>query len=298
MNQPKLMKMGEIKMNRVMDNNNLVLVPFDFSEVADYAVQHAIGTAKWSDYKICLLHLINKDIDKSYLKDETFLEEAIIKKINEITLDKKIRYNVDIDFIIRENNDIYNTIGDAAKETGASFIIIGTHGKKGMQHIIGSYILKVISNSPVPVIVVQKRPFGKGYENIVAPIDITANSIQKVKWAAKLAQHFNSTVHLISLDTTSKYRQQIYKNVTLIKELFDKKDIKYTEKVISCHKNEFVAEVINHAVQINADLLLIINEANKFVPGFMKVSAIEKIIFNSNKIPVMCINPENYTTIA
>ena len=50
--------------------------------------------------------------------------------------------------------------------------------------------------------------------------------------------------------------------------------------------------------KINADLLLIINEANKFVPGFMKVSAIEKIIFNTNKIPVMCINPENYTTIA
>jgi len=290
--------MGENKMNRVMDNNNLVLVPFDFSEVADYAVQHAIGTAKWSDYKICLLHLINKDIDKSYLKNETFLEEAINKKITEITLDKKIQYNVDIEYIIRENNDIYNTIGDAARETGASFIIIGTHGKKGMQHIIGSYILKVISNSPVPVIVVQKRPFGKGYENIVAPIDITANSIQKVKWAAKLAQHFNSIVHLVSLDTNTKYRQQIHKNVALVKELFEKKEINFTEKVISCNKNEFVGEVINYANLINADLLLIINEANKFVPGFMKVSAIEKIIFNTNKIPVMCINPENYTTIA
>ncbi len=290
--------MGEIKMNRVIDNSNLVLVPFDFSEVADFAVQHAIGTAKWSDYKICLLHLINKDIDKSYLKDDSFLEEAITKKISEITLDKKIEYNVDIDYIIRENNDIYNTIGDAAKETGASFIIIGTHGKKGMQHIIGSYILKVIANSPVPVIVVQKRPFGKGYENIVAPIDITANSIQKVKWAAKLAQHFNSTIHLVSLDTTSKYRQQILKNVTLVKELFDKKGIKFQEKIISCNKNDFITEVINYADSILADLLLIINESNKFVPGFMKVAAIEKIIFNSGKIPVMCINPENYTTIA
>jgi len=290
--------MDEIKMTRVMDNNNLVLVPFDFSEVADYAMHHAIGTAKWSDYKICLLHLINKDLNKSYLKHETFLEEAIIKKIKEIALDKKIEFNVDIDYIIRENNDIYSTIGDAAKEKGACFIIIGTHGKKGMQHIIGSYILKVITNSPVPVIVVQKRPFGRGYENIVAPIDITANSIQKVKWAAKLAQHFDSTIHLISLNTSSKYQQQILKNLALVKELFDKKNIKYTENIVSCSKNDFPGEVILYADKIKADLLLIINESNRFVPGFMKVSSIEKFIFNPNKIPVMCINPENYTTIA
>jgi nucleotide-binding universal stress UspA family protein len=289
--------MDDIKMNRVMENNNLVLVPFDFSEVADYAVQHAIGTAKWSDYKICLLHLINKDINKSYLKNESFLEEAITKKIREIAIDKKIQYNVEIDYLIKENNDIYNTIGDAAKEAGASFIIIGTHGKKGMQHIIGSYMFKVISNSPVPVIVVQKRPFGRGYENIVAPIDITANSIQKVNWAAKMAGHFNSVVHLVSLDASSRYNQQIMKNLTLVKELFEKKNIRYVEKFVNCRKNDFVGEVINYAGQIHADLLLIINEANKFIPGFVKTSVIEKIIFNPEKIPVMCINPENYTTI-
>jgi len=289
--------MGEIKLNRVMDNNNLVLVPFDFSEVADFAVQHAIGTAKWSDYKICLLHLINKNIDKSYLKNETFLNDAIKEKLNDISFNKKIDYNVDIDYIIRENNDIYTTIGDAAKETGASFIIIGTHGKKGMQHIIGSYILRVISNSPVPVMVVQKRPFGKGYEKFVVPIDITANSIQKIKWAVRLALHFNSTIHLIYVDTKIKYHQQIYKNVALVKELFEKKNINYIEKKVICTKNEFVNEVLTYSDQINADLLLIINEANKLVPSFIKVSAIEKIIFNIYKIPVMCIIPENYTTI-
>jgi K+-sensing histidine kinase KdpD len=166
-----------------------------------------------------------------------------------------------------------------------------------MQHIIGSYMFKVISNSPVPVIVVQKRPFGRGYENIVAPIDITANSIQKVNWAAKMAGHFNSVVHLVSLDASSRYNQQIMKNLTLVKELFEKKNIRYVEKFVNCRKNDFVGEVINYAGQIHADLLLIINEANKFIPGFVKTSVIEKIIFNPEKIPVMCINPENYTTI-
>ena len=58
--------------------------------------------------------------------------------------------------IIRKGN-IFEDIGDVAKEIGARLIIMGTHGIKGIQKLVGSYALKVILHSEIPFIITQKK---------------------------------------------------------------------------------------------------------------------------------------------
>ncbi len=69
-------------------------------------------------------------------------------------------------------------------------------GKKGLQHVFGSYALKVVIDSPIPVVVVQKRSFKEGYGNIVFPIGSDVDPRQEVQWVKLMAKLFNSTVHL------------------------------------------------------------------------------------------------------
>ena len=67
--------------------NNLVLVPTDFSEVCDNAIHHAVQAANFLNYKIMLLHVIDKN-SKEYLrkegKGEALLKEKLQKKADEL----------------------------------------------------------------------------------------------------------------------------------------------------------------------------------------------------------------------
>ena len=67
---------------------SIVLVPTDFTEVADYAIKHGAGICKQQNHKLVLLHVINKDT-KSYLKKEKLsgfvINESLEKKAKEIS---------------------------------------------------------------------------------------------------------------------------------------------------------------------------------------------------------------------
>ena len=50
---------------------------------------------------------------------------------------------------------------------------MGTHGASRWQKITGSNALKVITNSPVPFIIVQEKLIqDSGYDHIVVPLDL------------------------------------------------------------------------------------------------------------------------------
>ena len=121
------------------------IVPHDFTPVADYALNHAIGTAKAVGGEIELLHVVAKD--KQIVEAEGKLK-AVVEKAN--TDGVEVRANVRI-------GNIFDDIGNFASEKHAELIFMGTHGASGWQHVVGSKALKVITSSEVPFIVVQEK---------------------------------------------------------------------------------------------------------------------------------------------
>jgi nucleotide-binding universal stress UspA family protein len=273
-----------------MENKkNIVLVPTDFSEVAEFATRHAAGICKMQNYSLMLLHIINKDT-KSYLKKEKLTGDAIHERLEKITKEISTQYGIPCDFIAKEGS-IFSTISKVAKELGVNILTMGTHGKVGVQHIVGSYALKVIESSPAPVIVVQKRDFRDGYRNIVMPIDDTIESKQKVKWAIHIARKFQSTVHIFAMLTSEPYRMaKIKGNVNQIKKFFDQNSIAHTEKIAD-KSAAFHKQTLTYAEKIDADLILIMTNPDKLMPSFIVGQWEEKLLFNDSLIPVMCINP-------
>lgn len=279
-----------------MENKkNVVLVPTDFTEVADYAIRHGAGICKQQNQKLILLHVINKDT-KSYLKKEKLsgmvINERLDKKAREISQE----YQIDVDFIAREGS-IFTMIPEIAAEVGASIITMGTHGKVGVQKLVGSYALKVIEKSPVPVIVVQKRDFRGGYRNIILPIDDTSESKQKVKWAIHIARKFNSAVNIFAMYSSEAGRMaRIKGNFNQIRKFFDQNGIKHTSKICE-NKGTFPKNVLSYAKEIDADVIMIMTNPDKLMPSFMVSKWEEQILFNDNHIPVMAINPIDFNIV-
>jgi nucleotide-binding universal stress UspA family protein len=268
---------------------NIVLVPTDFTKVADYAIDHAAGIARLINGKVAILHVINKET-KTYLKKEHLTDEAINEKLKTIAESVTKKYNVKLDYIAEEGS-IFKTIAEVTERIKARIVVMGTHGKIGVQHLIGSFALKVIESSAVPVFVLQEKEFGKGYKDIVLPVDESPESKQKVGWAIHIAKMFNSTVHLFGV----KYKDEnlsneVERNMAQIKNIMAKNGIKHTEKIPTTGGN--VAKgIIVYADYIKADLIMIMTNPSQLMPSFMLSPWAEQVIFNSSKIPAMCVNP-------
>jgi nucleotide-binding universal stress UspA family protein len=266
--------------------NPIFLVPTDFSEVCANAAHRAASLAKDFNYKIVLLHVIDKNT-LGELKKEGKGMEWINDRLKELA-SVLIKENViQVETIAREG-DIFTTIADVAEDLKASLIFLGTHGKVGMQKITGSFALKVVTSSEIPTIVIQKRPFGKGLGKIVMPITSDAGPWAKTKWAAAIAKEFNSTIHIFHIQG-----DDLDDVITMITNHFQVNDVKYELEAADKSVN-FTKQVLDYATAKNADMILIMTNPDKSLKSFLLGSYDEDIIFNPSQIPVMCINPRDF----
>ena len=269
--------------------NNIILVPTDFSEVCENAVHHTLQIANCINFKVSLLHIINKDT-KTYLNDNKLGNESIEQRLQDKIKEYKSKYrNIEIDYIIKEGK-LFKQVQKVVAEIGANMVVLGTHGKVGFQKITGSYALKVIEKTNVPTIVVQQKSLEHTYKNIVLPVTVSSQDRQKVNWAIFIAKTFRATVHIFPKREDEKYhKKKIMAVIKQIKTIFDKHNVKYVDKVSEEGAGNFAKQVIDYAIINNADLIMTMLNTDSFLPFFDTQD--EQIVFNTSQIPVICINP-------
>jgi len=267
--------------------NNIILVPTDFSEVCYNATNQAAEAANYSKFKLVLLHIINSDT-KSYLRKENLEDTAISNKLEAIADEMRVEYGIEVETMAVEGS-IFTTIGEVAKDIGANLVYLGTHGKVGMQKLTGSFALKVVTSSPAPVIVVQKRKLDELYKSIVLPITSEAGPWEKTKWAVFIAKQFNATIHIYQIHTTDK---DIIDATRLIAGYLEKNEVAHTLTI--AEKGNFSKSVLDFSTEKNSDMIMIMTNPDKSFTKFLLGTYDEDMIFNTSQIPVMCINPRKF----
>jgi nucleotide-binding universal stress UspA family protein len=272
--------------------NSIVLVPTDFSEVCGNAVSHGVKLAKFLGYRVFILHIINKET-KSALKKKNVGTEYIDLRLKEYKKYYEKRYGVEIDTMAVEGS-IFSTINTVSREIGANLMVMGTHGKKGLQHVFGSYAMKVVEESTIPVVVVQKRSFRSGYRNIVFPISNDIEPRQAVQWAKLIARLFSAKLHIFIAPEKETARRTALSIITSqITKVFDAEKVSYI--ISQAEKSSgFPEQIIAYSAQHHADLIMIMTRPNIDVAGYSLAAWSEKLIFNAAQIPVMGINPIEY----
>ncbi|MCF8379423.1 MAG: universal stress protein [Bacteroidales bacterium] len=271
-----------------MKLNNIILVPTDFSDVCKNAIDYAVKLSSLINFKVYIYHVINKDSQAAFSKSAS-VEAGVTEALNKLVTEFSAAHNVEIEAGF-DHGSIFDLVHQKAEDIGANIIFLGTHGKKGMQILFGSYALKVITSAKVPTVVVQHKVF-QGIENILFPINTFTEARQKVGYAINISKRFGSTIHIYkerSSEAAEASRIEIISK-QIIKE-FTKAGIKYTVQH-SEKTGESAKRLVEHAIETNMDLIMIVTEPQIGTNYFNLGPWNEKIMFNEAQIPVICINP-------
>lgn len=259
-----------------------VLVPHDFTSVADCAINHAAKIASSFNGEVCLLHVVAK----------TKEVEAAKEKLAALADKASSRHNVNFNVIVRIGN-IFEDIGDVASEISAGFIVMGTHGAKGMQKIMGSYALRVISHSKVPFVIVQNQDpkDTDTYDDIVVPIEYSDLTKQKLTVAANIATHFNSKVHIYYEEEKDEFlHRKLEAELSFAKQYFAERKVAFTLTQAE-ERGNLKQQLIDFAAKIDADIIAIVNtQEGALLPDFFG-SEEQELIANKAEIPVIITNP-------
>lgn len=261
-----------------------ILVPTDFTGVGDCAINHSVSLAQNIGAKVVLLHVIAKESQREWAESKLNLAVQDANKINP---------SIDVSFVVRVGT-IFNTIPDTAEEVHAVLIVMGTHGMTGMQFIKGSYALKVVSKSKVPFVIVQNRPIAKrGYKNIVAPIDMTQETKQKLGVASNMAKYFDSTIHLFTPKEKDQFlRNKVRRNLDASKQYLHKAGIPFEAYIGDKKSGALVKDLLHFADNVDADLITVLNGGDASLGGLLGGGDVAQIIANEKQVPVMVVNPK------
>jgi nucleotide-binding universal stress UspA family protein len=167
---------------------------------------------------------------------------------------------------------------------------MGTHGVKGLQFILGSYAVKVITNSSVPFIVVQERGIGQGYKKIVLPMDMTKEAKQKLAMTISIAKTFGSKVLILHPEEKDPFQKKtIDNNVAMAKSDLRSHGVDFEVSVAP--EGNFVKNLLSYSAKNQADLIAIVNGQEAGFPEILAGTDERTIITNEAQIPVMIVNP-------
>jgi len=153
-----------------------VLVPYDRSEQAQYALEHAIGT--FDPETLVLLHVVEPTADYSGVGgyDHAGEFESAEKWLEEVreTCEKPER----VETAVRYGQPIHGIVAHI-DEAGIDHVVIGSHGRDGAARLLlGSVAETVGRRSSVPVTVVREPQPSRTPESVLVPFDASTQACQ------------------------------------------------------------------------------------------------------------------------
>jgi nucleotide-binding universal stress UspA family protein len=278
--------------------SNKIVVPVDFGDQAQIALEQAIRLAQVIGGDITLLYVIETGgllgRFANPMQDEG-LKKEINTKMEELiaTIDKKDGVKVDS---VVAHGSVYDKVAEVAEMLNARFIVMGTNGGKGKlrRRFIGSNALRVVRESKVPVITIKGKHHRPGCKNIVLPLDLTKETREKVAKAIEFAKLYGSDIRIASvLFTTDEFIvNRLTRQLSQVKSFVEKAGVRCTAEIIKGIKGEesLGQIIIDYANKVEGDLIMIMTQQEQDITELFIGSAAQDII-NRSDVPVLSIIP-------
>jgi nucleotide-binding universal stress UspA family protein len=144
----------------IMDKIKKILAPTDYSELSRAGLHYALDMGRSLSAEVIVLHVVSLSDDwfsrheeLSPVRDliteqqeflDNFLREKFADAMNLVEVRQKV-----------ELGTAYSNITDLAEREAVDMIIMSTHGRTGLDHILlGSVTEKVIAHAPCPVLAI------------------------------------------------------------------------------------------------------------------------------------------------
>lgn len=254
-----------------------IIVPHDFTDVGQKALDYAIHLCKKIEAEIQIVHLVgnNRQIEES--------EQKINAIISELPTYSNIDYKSKS--IV---GSIFTDIGKLADDEQAQLVVMGTHGAKGMQKVFGSFALKVIESSEIPFLIVQSDTEIVDLKNIAVYVDTNSESMQIMKIAAYIGSITGAKLSVIYekvYDVAFRHRMNIHKEI--IKESYEGMGLNFELVEIEDEKNA-LQSITKYITNNDCDMIAVANYSEALIKQFDTFS--QSLITNKNLKPCLIIN--------
>jgi nucleotide-binding universal stress UspA family protein len=273
-----------------------ILVPYDFSEEAEYAFKFAQELAAKAACKLKVVHVIEipttkhfntmgeVNFDENYI-DRVFITEMVekrkkqLKELEEAHSVKPYQFSTKISF-----GNPYAGISSEITEIKADLVVMGSKGSSGLEELlIGSNTEKVVRHSKSPVITIKRATAMSDVKNIVFASDFSEDSKKVISQLKDLQDLLHAKISLVKINTPNSFENTL----TTTKKINDFIAANTLENVKVDIFNSSSEEegIIEYADEYNADMIAMATHGRT---GFMHLlsGSIAEDVVNSAERPV------------
>lgn len=201
-----------------------ILVPTDFSKIAQTAINVAADIAKRSGATLTLLHVIEEassgagsfsvagQVDlEGDMEDRLFMLKMIerAKKLMEkAATDPKLE-GIKVKRELRIGSPFHGMTTIIAEQK-VDLVVMGTSGQTALEEmVIGSNTEKVVRHAACPVLTVHGRPGTKNFKDIVYATGMNKDEEIFSRFVKRAQEMYDSTVHLVRINTPSNFQRDV-----------------------------------------------------------------------------------------
>jgi nucleotide-binding universal stress UspA family protein len=280
-----------------------ILVPVDFEPQSLIALEQSYNLARLLPAEIVLLYVYDPPAGIRSLFGASY-DEEILKKLEEklAVLSASVQKETGLMVsTILETGRIYSKILETADRIRARFIIMGTHSLP--EHpgnavgVMGANSSRVLRSTKCPVITINAKHHFDGCRNILLPLDLTAESRQKVTWAISIAKIYGAGIRVVT-GIWSMNDPDVHNRLRFlagqVKQIIEQEGIRCDAEILFDLENEkaLIPALLNYAEkQGDIDLIMIMTQQESGVIEFFMGSRAQEFV-RLSPVPVMSVAPK------
>lgn len=270
-----------------------IIVPIDFSNHSDYALEVAAGLAKKNNSELLVLHML--EVSDAVLTSSTADQQAnaifllrIAESKFEEFLKKDYLKGVNVTPIVKHFK-VFNEVNDVAMEHDADLIVMGSHGTSGMMDVfVGSNTEKVVRSADIPVFVVKNKITDLVLDDVVFACDFNDENVRPFLNAVKMFESLGSKIHLLYVNLPNENFRSTTEIDTRVAEFLQKAEGSTARmKDVNYHADYSVERgIINFSNRVGADIIALPTHGRKGIAHFFTGSVGEDVA-NHSTLPVI-----------
>jgi nucleotide-binding universal stress UspA family protein len=272
-----------------------ILVPTDFSECAQYALEAAILLAKKFNATLHLyscLELPENWFGMSSTEQKSFPDALQQIEATTDTFNTIIKHHSDLEISASySSGKLVEEIQSCIQEKGIDFLVMGSHGKSGISEIfIGSNTQKVVRMIHRPILVVKRPLKNIDFKNVVFASSFNLSEKKPFLEFKKIIAPFKPVIHFLGIMTSYFFDVPVAATKSAMDD-FVKLGRPFECKTYIFKTSNIETGVRQFSKEIDADLIAISNHNRRPLKRMLMGSNVEALI-NHSELPVLSIDYE------
>jgi len=271
-----------------------ILVPTDFSEQAENALEVAYHIAKKANSELTLLHVIEDttvtsvhytaDMELSNMENKLFMVRMVEKAKRDISALNDKYGDIEIKTQIRIGNP-YHNIKDYISESEVDFIVMGTKGSTGLEEfLIGSNAEKVVRHAKCPVLTIHKKAEKFDFKDIVYATGLELKDEYCIRILKQIQDAYGAKIHLVRVNTPNNFESD-RTSLPALKKVAEKCGLSNYDVHVFNEASEEEG-IIYFAEYIKADMIAMATHGRTGLAHLLTGSIAEDVV-NHAKRPVL-----------